>query len=468
MADELNWMTAANLVRGYERGDFTPEEATASVYDRIDAVDGKVNAFRELDRERAMSAARAAGERWSSGQPLSSIDGVPTSIKDLFDMKGLANRRGSKTSDPAPLAHDAPAVARLRDAGAVLTGKTNTPEFGWKGITDSLLTGITRNPWNLDTTPGGSSGGASAACAAGMGPLHVGSDGGGSIRIPAAFAGIFGHKPHFGRVPYYPPSPMGTLSHAGPMTRTVSDALLMMNVMTGEEATDWTTIQSDHIHGRAISGGVEGLRIAYSPDLGYAKVHPEVAASVKAAADTLSDLGAEVVETGPGLADPVDVFNLHWWAGAHGAFRNFSDAQKADLEPGLMNVLIEAEKISLGEYMDATRERAYYGSAMKQFMADYDALMTPSLAVPAFGVGRLVPEGWDEDATNGWIAWTPFSYPFNLTQQPACSIPCGFTETGLPVGLQIVGRMFDDPMVFRIASAFEEANPVATSRRPEL
>lgn len=468
MADELNWMTAADLVRGYERGDFTPEEATASVFERIRAVDGKLNAFRELDEYRAMQSAREAGERWRSGKPLSPVDGVPTSIKDLFDVEGLQNRKGSKTTPDTPAPQDAPAVARLRAAGAVLTGKTNTPEFGWKGVTDSPLTGITRNPWNTDTTPGGSSGGASSACAAGMGPLHIGSDGGGSIRIPAAFAGIVGHKPHFGRVPYYPPSPMGTLSHAGPMTRTVSDALLMLNVLLGEETSDWTTIRSDNIHARAISGGVEGLRLAFSPRLGYADVHPEVAASVKAAAETLSDLGAEIIEIDPGFSDPADLFNTHWQSGAHGAFRHLNDAQKSELDPGLQKVLVTAEGISLGQYMDAQRERAQFGSDMKLFMADYDALLTPSLAVPAFGAGRLVPEGWSEDSSNSWIAWTPFSYPFNLTQQPACSIPCGFTADGLPVGLQIVGQMFDDPMVLRIAAAFEEANPIATSRRPEL
>lgn len=468
MADELNWMTAADLVRGYERGDFTPEEATDCVFSRIDAVDGKLNTFRELDQDRAMDAARRAGERWRKGAPLSPIDGVPTSIKDLFDVEGLQNRKGSKTTPEDPVAGDAPAVTRLREAGAVITGKTTTPEFGWKGVTDSPLTGITRNPWNTDTTPGGSSGGASAACAAGMGPLHIGSDGGGSIRIPAAFAGIFGHKPHFGRVPYYPPSPMGTLSHAGPMTRTVSDALLMLNVLIGEETRDWTTVPSSQIHARAISGGVKDLRLAFSPRLGYADVHSEVAASVKAAAQTLSELGAEVVEVDPGFPDPADMFNTHWQSGAHGAFRHLSDAQKSDLDPGLQRVLVTAEGITLGQYMDAQRERAQFGSDMKLFMADYDALLTPSLAVPAFGAGRLVPEGWSEDSSNSWIAWTPFSYPFNLTQQPASSVPCGFTADGLPVGLQIVGRMFDDATVMRIAAAFEEANPVATSRRPEL
>lgn len=468
MTDELHWMSAADMVRGFERGDFSPVDATKSVFARIHAVDGQLNCFRELNEQGALEAASQSEGRWRSGNPLSPIDGVPTSIKDLFDMAGHATRRGSKTSDAQPAKSDAPNVARLREAGAVLLGKTTTPEFGWKGITDSPLTGITRNPWNTDCTPGGSSGGASAACAAGMGPLHLGSDGGGSIRIPAGFAGIFGHKPSFGRVPQYPPSPMGTLSHAGPMTRTVADSLLMLNVMMGEDTRDWATIQSEPIAARAISRGIKGLRIAYSPDLGHAAVDAEVAASVRVAAEVLAELGAEVTEDGPGLGDPVDLFNTHWQSGAYGALRNLSAAQKADLDPGLADILDKAEQISLGQYMDAMRARAQFGSDMKGFMADYDALITPTLAVPAFGVGRTVPEGWDETTTNGWIAWTPFSYPFNLTQQPACSIPCGFTAGGLPVGLQIVGRMFDDVTVLRIAAAYEEANPVALSRRPDL
>ncbi|PJK29662.1 amidase [Minwuia thermotolerans] len=464
---DLIYLSAGDLVRGYERGDFSPVEVTEAVFRRIDAVDGTLNAFRVLDRDGAMAGARASERRWREGAPLSPVDGVPTTIKDLFDMRGLSTLRGSRTSDTTPAAEDAPTPARLRAAGAVLLGKTNTPEYGWKGVTDSPLTGVTRNPWNTDTTPGGSSGGASAACAAGMGALHLGTDGGGSIRIPAAFAGVFGHKPSFGRVPYYPASPMGTLAHSGPLTRTVADSLLMLNVMMGEDTKDWYSVPSDPIPARVLSGGVEGLRIAYSPDLGHARVDAEVAAAVRAAAEALADLGAEIVETDPGIGDTVEIFNTLWQSGAYGVLRNLPEEKKAELDPGLAGIIGIASGISLGEYMDAMRLRALLGSNMKLFMAGYDALITPSLSVPAFGVDRLVPEGWEEGG-NGWVAWTPFSYPFNLTQQPACSVPCGFTDGGLPVGLQIVGRMFDDPTVLRIAAAYEAANPVAASRRPEL
>lgn len=468
MTDELIRKSAADLAVGYEKGDFTPVEVTAAVFDRIEAVDGKLNAFRLLDREGAMAAAKASADRWQKGAPLSAIDGAPTSIKDLFAVKGMSNRKGSLTTPDTPDPADAPAVGRLRAAGAVILGKTTTPEFGWKGITDSPVTGTTRNPWNTDTTPGGSSGGASAAAAAEMGVLHLGSDGGGSIRIPAAFAGVFGHKPSFGQVPYFPPSPMGTLSHAGPLTRTVADAVLMLNVMTGEDTLDWFTQRSDGIHPAALSGGVKGLRVAFSPALGHAAVDPEVAAAVAAAAAMFGELGAQVEERDPFTQDPVGMFNTLWQSGAHGALRGLSAEEHAKLDPGLAKVLDDARSIELGTYMDAQRDRAAFGSEMKVFMADYDLLLTPTLSVPAFGVDRLVPEGWSENAPNSWVAWTPFSYPFNLTQQPACSIPCGFTKGGLPIGLQIVGRMFDDATVLRAAQAYEDDNPLHRHHRPEI
>ena len=468
MANELIRKTAGDLAVGYEKGDFTPVEVARAVFDRIEAVDGRLNAFRLLDREGAMAAAARSADRWQQGAPLSPIDGVPTSIKDLFAIKGMNSRKGSLTTPETPDPVDAPTVTRLKDAGAVILGKTTTPEFGWKGITDSPATGTTRNPWNTDRTPGGSSGGASAAAAAEMGVLHLGTDGGGSIRIPAAFAGVFGHKPSFGRVPYFPPSPMGTLAHAGPLTRTVADAVLMLNVMSGEDTQDWYTQPSADIHLGALSGGVKGMKVAFSPRLGHARVDPEVAASVAAAARLFAELGAEVDECDPFTDDPVGIFNTLWQSGAYGALRNLAPEQHAKLDPGLAKVLDDARSISLGDYMDAQRDRAAFSSAVKVFMSKYDLLLTPSLSVPAFGVDRLVPEGWPEDAPNSWVGWTPFSYPFNLTQQPACSIPCGFTKDGLPIGLQIVGRMFDDATVLRAAQAYEDANPLHRHHRPEL
>ena len=260
---------------------------------RIEQLNPKLNAFR-LVSETALEDAKASEARWTAGQPRGLLDGVPVSIKDIILTKGWPTLRGSKTIDPkGPWNDDAPATARLREHGAVLLGKTTTPEFGWKGVTDSPLTGITRNPWNTAKTPGGSSGGAAAAVAAGMGPLAVGTDGGGSIRIPCSFTGLFGIKPSFGRVPAWPLSPFGTVAHVGPMTRSVADAALMLNVIAQPDARDWHALPYDPRDWRmGLDGGVADLRIAYSPDLGYAKVDPEVAALVKKAVCAYSKISA--------------------------------------------------------------------------------------------------------------------------------------------------------------------------------
>ena len=233
-------LSATELLDLYRARALSPVEATRACLHRIARLNPRLNAFRMVDEEGAMLAAHASEERWSRSEPIGLLDGIPATVKDLLLTKGWATLRGSRTIDPNQRwEEDAPSVARLREAGAVLLGKTTTPEFGWKGVTDSPLTGITRNPWNPAMTPGGSSGGAAVAAACGMGALHLGTDGGGSIRIPAGFTGIFGFKQSFGRVPAYPPSPFGTLAHVGPMTRTVADAALMLTVISRHDARDW-------------------------------------------------------------------------------------------------------------------------------------------------------------------------------------------------------------------------------------
>src|SRR5207253_49041 len=266
--------------------------------DRLDALQPKINAFCIVDREGALAAARASEQRWRSGGSVGRLDGVPVTIKDLMLMRGFPTLRGSRLVDPnQDWSEDAPAVARLREAGAVILGKTTTPEFGWKALGDSPLTGITRNPWELSRTPGGSSAGAAAACAAGIGPLHLGSDGAGSIRIPCAFTGIFGLKPSFGRVPAYPLSAMGLLAHLGPMARTVADAALMLTVLCGTDHRDpYALPPEDRNYLDGLEGGVRGWRIAYSPTLGYTRVDPEIAAAVRDAVRQFEGLGAVVEE----------------------------------------------------------------------------------------------------------------------------------------------------------------------------
>ncbi len=382
---DLNWKSAAQLVKGYARKKFSPVEVTKACLAQIERHDEKLNAMVDVHGEEAIAQAKASEKRWAKGEPQGPVDGVPTLIKDLLLVRGWPTLRGSKTVNPdQPWDQDAPSVARLRECGAVFLGSTTTPEFGWKGVTDSPLTGITRNPWDLTKTPGGSSGGSSAAAAAGYAPLTLGTDGGGSIRIPAGFSGIFGHKPSFGRVPAYPLSPFGTVAHVGPMTRTVEDSCLMMNVISQPDARDWTSLPYDATDYTAkLSKGVKGLRVAFSPTLGYVEVNPQIAKLVKDAVKVLEDLGAKVEEADPGFEDPAPIFRVLWWSGARALLGALPAAKKKLLDPALADVVEQSLSISLDDYFTAVKERGALGSKMRQFMERYDLLITPSLPIPA-------------------------------------------------------------------------------------
>ena len=462
MTDEIALLSAAELIAGYRDGSLSPVAATEAALARIEAHDGTFNAFRLVDAGSALAAARESEERWRIKAPRGHVDGVPTCIKDLLLTKDWSTPRGSKTTDPdQPWEEDAPSVARLREHGAVLLGKTTTPEFGWKGLTDSPLTGITRNPWNPERTPGGSSGGAAVAVATGMAALAIGTDGGGSIRIPAGFTGIFGFKPSGGLVPAYPPSPFGTLAHIGPMTRTVTDAAILLSVISEPDSRDWYALPSqgagtavDYTVG--LDDGIGGLRIAFSPSLGGHPVDPEIAGLVAKAAARFEDLGATVEEADPGLVDCALAFRKHWYAGAAAVLDNFTDAQKALMDPGLVEVAAEGAGYGALDYLAAVKLREAMGMAMNLFHQTYDLLLTPSLPIPAFEVDHEVPPG---SGMERWTDWTPFSYPFNLTRQPAASVPCGLTSEGLPAGLQIVGPSYADALVLRAARAYEQTQP---------
>lgn len=464
MAD-LNWKSAAKLVKGYAKGRFSPVEVTKACLAQIEKHEPALNAMVDIRAEEALAMAKASERRWRKGEPQGPVDGVPTLVKDLLLVRGWPTRRGSRTVDPdQPWEHDAPCVARLRESGAVFLGTTTTPEFGWKGVTDSPLTGITRNPWNVTRTPGGSSGGSAAAAAAGYAPLTLGTDGGGSIRIPAGFTSIFGHKPSFGRVPAWPLSPFGTVAHVGPMTRTVEDSAIMLNVISRPDARDWHSLPYDGTdYAARLKKGLKGLRVAYSPTLGYVKVDPEIARLVADAVSVLADLGAHVEEVDPGFEDPAPCFRVLWWSGARALLGRLPAQKKALLDPALADVVEQSMALTMEDYFDAVKARGLLGAHMRQFMERHDLLVTPTLPIAAFEAGRLAPD--DPDQTGKWVNWTPFSYPFNLTQQPAASVPCGFTSSGLPAGLHIVGRMFDDGTVLSAAYAYEQATDW-TSRRP--
>ena len=457
---DLTKCSATELLGLYRRGEASPVEATQAVLDRIETIDPQLNAFCLVAHDDAIVSATASEARWRRGEPVGPLDGVPTSIKDLILTRGWPTRRGSHTVDPdQPWDVDAPATARLREAGAVLVGKTTTPEFGCKGETNSSLTGITRNPWDPSKTPGGSSGGTAAAVAAGCGPLSIGTDGAGSVRIPAAFCGNFGLKPSFGRVPAYPLSPFGTVSHLGPHTMSVTDAALMMNVLKQPDARDWTSLPadtSDYLDG--LDDGIAGLRIAFSPTLGYARgVDPEIAAAVAAAAAELAELGAVVEAVDPGFDDPLEITTGLWFTGAWTVWNQLNAQQQAVTDPDFAAEAALGSELSNLDVQRLNLRRTELGSHMRQFMTRFDLLVTPSVAVPAF---EARPAGHTPMDPVSMLGWTPFSYPFNLTQQPACTIPCGLTSTGLPIGLQVVGPMFADALVLRAARAYEQRHPI--------
>ena len=458
-------LSATELVALYRTKQLSPVEAAEAALARIRKYDGGLNAFCLVDEKSALVAAKASEARWQAGKPQGPVDGVPVTVKDLLLTKGWPTLRGSRAIDRnQPWNEDAPVVARLRESGAVLLGKTTTPEFGWKGVPDNSLTGITRNPCNPAGTPGGSSGGAAAACAAGMGALHLGTDGGGSIRIPASFSGIFGFKQTYGRVPAHPLSPFGTVAHVGPMTRTVADAALMLNVLAQPDLRDWYALPPDgRDYLKGLEDGVKGLKIAFAPNLNKARVEPDVAAAVAAAARAFAEeLGATVEEAEPALPNAGEVFVRHWFPGAANALRSFGPAQRELMDPGLVAIAEEGAALSLMDYLAAVKGRETLGVNMNQFHAKYDLLLTPMMPLAAFEAGQNLPKNSDGSV---WVDWSPFSYPFNLTQQPAASVPCGFTRDGLPVALQIVGARFADALVLRAARAYERLRPF---RMPQL
>jgi aspartyl-tRNA(Asn)/glutamyl-tRNA(Gln) amidotransferase subunit A len=459
-ATDLADCAAHELAVLYRAGDASPVEATRAVLARIDRLNPSLNAYCFVAPDDALAAARASESRWRAGTPHSAIDGVPTSIKDLILTRGWPTLRGSRTVDSHQAWDvDAPSAARLREAGAVLLGKTCTPEFGCKGETNSPLTGITRNPWNLGKTPGGSSGGTAAAVAAGLGPLSVGTDGAGSVRIPSALCGTFGLKPSFGRVPAHPLSPFGTVAHLGPHAMSVRDAALMMNVLKAPDARDWTSLPPDDSDYTAeLDAGVRGLRVAWSPTLGYARnVHREVAEACAQAVAALAASGAIVEQTDPGFDDPLEITVGLWFLGAWTLWNTLTPEQQALTDPDFAAQAQLGAGYSALDFQRLHLRRGALGSHMRQFMQRYDLLVTPAVAVPAFDAR---PAGHTPMGPQSMLGWTPFSYPFNLTQQPACSIPCGLTREGLPIGLQIVGPMFGDALVLRAARAYESVRPI--------
>ena len=462
--DDIAGLTAMEMLECFERGELSPMEVTEAALERIQLHNDTVNAYCFLDEQTTRAEARQAQERRRRKLTVGLVDGLPVAIKDVFMFRGWPTRKGSKIIDESPSPVDSPAVASLRRHGFVPLGKTTTPEFGWKGVTDSPLCGDTRNPWDPTKGAGGSSGGSAAAVPLGMGALALGTDAGGSIRIPASFCGGVGLKPTQGRVPFWPASPFGQLAHPGPMTWTVQDAAHMMNVICEPDGRDTTLPPNKVDFVAALKGGIKGWHVAFSPALGYVDVDPEVAEVVAGAVKWFEDLGAHVEEVDPGFANPREAFDRLFYSGAANALRTVSESQRREMDPNLVRVAEWAEQLSMLSYLAAINERAALIDCMSRFHERYQLLLTPTVPITAFESGLEVPPGWQDER---WPSWTPFTYPFNMTGQPAISVPCGFTRAGLPIGLQIVGPRHRDEWVLRAAHTYQGIQPF-TERRPAL
>lgn len=464
--EDLCYTPATELARLIATRAVSPVEVMRTVLERAEALHPKLNAICTSTADHALERARAAEQAVMRGQALGPLHGVPTTIKDISFTKGVRTMAGSHVHADRVPEEDAPFVERLAAAGAISIGKTTVPEFGWKGCSQSPLTGISHNPWKHGMNAGGSSTGAAICAAAGIGPIHQGSDGAGSIRMPAGFCGVFGIKPSYGRVPYWPITNNDFMSHVGPITRTVADAALMLEVMAGPDDRDFASLP-DRPEGwlDQLDDGVRGLKVGFSPDLGHLRVDDEVAGPVRDAVRAFEELGCEVEEVDPGFGDHTEMELLLWSAHFAGNVGPFLERWEERMDQGLVACTRDGMRYSAAEYVRARGERLAFYDRVRSFFERYDLLLTPTLSVAAFPAHLVIPEHWPQHPWD-WLRWAGFSWPFNITWVPAATCPCGFTPDGRPVGLQIVAGRHRDLRVLQAARAFEEARPWADRRPP--
>ena len=467
MSDEDLCFTPASELRAQiGRKEISPVEVTRAVLARIEALEPKLNAFATLTADTAMAVAKEAEAAVARGDDLGALHGIPVTIKDLVATAGVPTEFGSHTRKGFVPDEDSPFVTRLKDAGVVPLGKTTTSEFGWKGVSESPLTGITSNPWKLGYNAGASSAGAGAAAAAGYGPLHQGSDGAGSIRMPSHFSGVFGLKPTYGRIPAWPVNNNDQVSHMGSMTRTVLDAAMMLKVMAGPHSWDSTSLEAEPANYPArCADGIAGLKVAYSPDLGHARVDPDVAGLIENAVRAFEDLGVSVEEVTPPFGPKGSELIRFFWAAHVLRYAEFLPEWEEKMDPGLVACIHAADHYSAEDYMNMRQRKLDYVYSVHRWFDDWDLLLTPAASVAAFPADQLLPSHWPQHDWD-WTVWAEFSYPFNFSGSPAASVPCGFTDEGLPVGLQIVGKRFADLTVLQASAAFEAIRPWADKRPP--
>jgi aspartyl-tRNA(Asn)/glutamyl-tRNA(Gln) amidotransferase subunit A len=467
MTQDLTQASAAALAKLYRNGKASPVETMKAVLARAGKVGARINAFCRVDAEASLAAARASEKRWKKGKPLSPLDGVPVSIKELVRVKGWPASMGSRLTDKTPADVDAPAVARLREAGAIVFAQSTSSEYGHKGVTDSPLHGITRNPWNVDHTPGGSSGGAGAAVAAGLGPIAIGTDGGGSVRIPGSFNGLVGIKATFGRVAAWPPSMTGDLSNTGPMARTALDCALMMNVIAHPDARDAYGLPADDAdYAKKLDGRLKKLKVGFVLRFGDHPLDIEVAAMVTKAARQFEALGCKVEEVPAPFSYPAAgrAFVIHWLTALQRLLQLFPESRHDEFDPSLLAGARAGLRYSLQDVVNAQVTRRELAIAWNLFFARYDLLLTPTVAVKPFAAGRNLPDGPDGKPN---MQWSPYTPQFNLTRHPAATVPCGLSSEGLPVGLQIVSGHYRDALVLRAAARYAEVHPLKFPVLPE-
>ena len=466
-SSDLTQLSAARLSKLYSRGKVSPVETMKAVLGRTTKINPRINAFARVDAKESLAAARASEKRWKRGKPLSPLDGVPVSIKELVRVKSWPASMGSKLTDKTPVDADAPAVARLREAGCIVFAQSTSSEYGHKGVTDSPLNGVTRNPWNLERTPGGSSGGAGAAVAAGLGPLAIGTDGGGSVRIPASFNGLVGLKATYGRVPAWPPGLNGDLANTGPMCRTALDCALMMNVISRRDVRDPTALPEDGTdYAKKLDRKLKKPRVAFILRLGDHPLDIEVAALAAKAAKRFQELGFSVEEVEPPFSyeEASRIFVTHWLTNGQRLMQLYPESRHGEFDPSLLVSMKAGQRYVMQDVVNAQAGRREMAVAWNLFFEKYDFLLTPTVAVQPFAVLKNWPDGPGGEPNR---QWSPYTATFNLTKHPAVSVPCGLGRDGLPIGLQIAAGHFKDAQLLRAAAHYAEAHPLEFPRLPE-
>lgn len=465
MHEDLLDLSATELVDAMRSRQISPVELMEQSLCRLERVEPALNCFSTVMAHEAMESAKNAEKAIMAGDALGPLHGLPVSVKDLVDVSGIKTSFGSRVSGAHAANLDAPSVERLKAAGACIVGKTTSSEFGCKPVGDSPLTGITRTPWDISKTPGGSSCGAASSVAAGITPFALGTDGGGSVRIPASFTGLFGIKPQFGRVPIFPGSATPTLAHIGSLSRSVRDGALLLEAISGFDSRDcWSLREQVPDYVLACEKPIKGMRIAWSPTLGYATPSDTVMGVAEAAVDIFRQLGCEVTTLERVMEDPYDLWSSEFYIGVATRLRGPLETDRDLMDPAVVALLEESLSQSVESYYANVFERHALRDSMRRFFEMYDLLLTPTLPVVAFDVGVDVPPELPDRNVFSWVSYT---YPFNLTGQPAASIPCGFSADHLPVGLQVVARCHGEADLFRAAAAYEAACPWA-HYRPDL